>query len=165
MQPKYGLAVDQVLEFEVVLSNGTIVTANACSEPDLFWALRGGGGGTYGVVTSMTSRIYPTLPLNFAMVKVEVLSEDDNATRAAMKDLVTGLGQSQPSLSAAGIAGYNFVYPNAFLTAQITANEDQDIVKKTFGPFVEALSNDTRYNVSQAQVSPLKWQSFSLTLS
>ncbi|CAJ0824710.1 13423_t:CDS:2 [Entrophospora sp. SA101] len=48
---KYGVAGDFVVEAEVILANGTIVTASDSSNPDLFWALRGGGGGTFGIVT------------------------------------------------------------------------------------------------------------------
>jgi FAD binding domain len=55
----YGLGVDNVLEHEVVLTNGAIVKANAYSYPDLFWALRGGGGGTFGIVTKVTIKTYP----------------------------------------------------------------------------------------------------------
>lgn len=57
-----GLAADQVLEWEVVLANGNLVTASPKDHPDLYWALSGGGGGTYGVVVSMTSKAYPELP-------------------------------------------------------------------------------------------------------
>ncbi|KAJ5456356.1 hypothetical protein N7530_011630 [Penicillium desertorum] len=57
-----GLAADQVLEWEVVLANGKLVTASPTNHPDLYWALSGGGGGTYGVVVSMTSKAYPELP-------------------------------------------------------------------------------------------------------
>ena len=56
--PKYGLGVDNVLSFDVVLTNGTQVVADACSHPDLFWALRGGGGGTFGVVTRVHYRVH-----------------------------------------------------------------------------------------------------------
>lgn len=45
MSSIYGMAADQVLAFEVVLANGRFVTVTEESEPDLFWALRGGGGG------------------------------------------------------------------------------------------------------------------------
>lgn len=48
-----GVGVDQVLGFTVVLADGSVVTANATSEPELFWALRGGGHGTLGVVTDI----------------------------------------------------------------------------------------------------------------
>ncbi|KAJ5397076.1 hypothetical protein N7509_005189 [Penicillium cosmopolitanum] len=59
MSSIYGLAADQVLALEVVLANGRFVTVTEENNPDLFWAIRGGGGGTYGVVTSVTSRVQP----------------------------------------------------------------------------------------------------------
>ena len=56
---EYGIGVDQVLNFRVVLANGTAVDANSCTNGDLFWSLRGGGGGTYGVVTHVMYKLHP----------------------------------------------------------------------------------------------------------
>lgn len=56
MAPGYGLGVDNILEVEVVLANGTLVVANAQQNSDLWWALRGGGGSNWGIVTSITIR-------------------------------------------------------------------------------------------------------------
>jgi len=50
----FGLACDQLTEVQVVTADGVAHTANADSDPELFWALRGGGGGILGVVTSLT---------------------------------------------------------------------------------------------------------------
>ena len=50
----YGLAAAGLLEAEVVTADGQIRTANACTNPDLFWALKGGGGGSFGVVSKLT---------------------------------------------------------------------------------------------------------------
>ncbi|PMB63643.1 putative FAD-linked oxidoreductase [Beauveria bassiana] len=56
----HSIISDNVLEFEVVLPNGELVHANECQNDDLFWALRGGGGSTYGIVTSITTKTVPT---------------------------------------------------------------------------------------------------------
>ena len=55
---KYGLTCDNVLSFQLVTAEGELVTASAIGNPDLFWALRG-GGGNFGVVTSFLYRAYP----------------------------------------------------------------------------------------------------------
>src|SRR6185295_2790187 len=52
----YGLAAASLLEAEIVTADGEIRVVNACRDPDLFWALKGGGGGTFGVVTRLTLR-------------------------------------------------------------------------------------------------------------
>src|SRR5256885_13194497 len=52
----YGMAAAGLLEAEVVTADGVMRIANACTNPDLFWALKGGGGGGIGVVTQLTLR-------------------------------------------------------------------------------------------------------------
>ena len=73
---KYGTAASNILQVEVVTANGDILIANNCQHTDLFWALRGGGGGTFGVVTKMTLKTYE-LPTHFGLIQSTISAKDD----------------------------------------------------------------------------------------
>ncbi|KAK4221981.1 6-hydroxy-D-nicotine oxidase [Podospora fimiseda] len=60
--PLKGMSADNVLAFEVLTASGYIVNANAVENPDLFWALKGGGPSSYGVLLSMTVKTFEDLP-------------------------------------------------------------------------------------------------------
>jgi len=95
-----GLAVDQVLEYDVITANGQRLTANACENSDLFWALKGAGGGTFAVVISAVLRTFPTPYI----VAVTGTVSAPNETRFA--EITTNFIRALPSLADAGWSGY-----------------------------------------------------------
>ncbi|EPQ50955.1 FAD-binding domain-containing protein [Gloeophyllum trabeum ATCC 11539] len=64
-----GMGVDRVLQFKVVTPDGKLRVANACQNEDLFFALRGGGGGTFGVVLESTTLASPPVTLQVYVVQ------------------------------------------------------------------------------------------------
>ncbi|UFX41998.1 FAD-binding oxidoreductase [Bradyrhizobium sp. 41S5] len=76
----YGTAAASLLEAEIVTADGVVRIANARSNPDLFWALRGGGGGTFGVVTRLTLRTHE-LPDVFGFASMTIKAASDASFR------------------------------------------------------------------------------------
>lgn len=65
---QFGLAIDQLLEVEMIDANGSVIHANASKNADLFWALRGGGGGNFGVCTKFTFRTHEVRKVVYANI-------------------------------------------------------------------------------------------------
>lgn len=84
---RYGSAAASLVEAEVVTADGEVRIASACSHPDLFWALKGGGGGSFGVVTRVTLRTH-ALPANFGAVFGKIEAASDAAYRTLIARFV-----------------------------------------------------------------------------
>ncbi len=73
----FGTAASSLLEAEIITADGTIRIANACTNSDLFWALKGGGGGTFGVVSKLTLRVHELPEFAGAAIFTAKASSDD----------------------------------------------------------------------------------------
>jgi FAD/FMN-containing dehydrogenase len=84
----FGTAAGNLLEAEVVTADGEIRTANARSNPDLFWALKGGGGGSFGIVTRVTVRTHD-LPDYFGWSTGQLQAASDGAYQRLVEKFVS----------------------------------------------------------------------------
>lgn len=84
---RFGTAAGNVLEIEVVTADGEVRIANEAQHQDLFWALRGGGGGTFGVVTKMTLRTHD-MPETFGAAIGTVTARSDADYRRLIREFV-----------------------------------------------------------------------------
>jgi len=84
---KYGLTIDNLLEVDMVLADGRFVTASAESHPDLFWAIRG-GGGNFGIVTSFLLKAHPVSTVYGGPIFWD--ASDAKAVMRAYRDFLPG---------------------------------------------------------------------------
>ena len=134
---KYGLAADQVLEWEVIDGTGRFLHASVSENSDLFWALSGGGGGTFGVVTSMTSKAHPNIPVSGANLTFSNLGLSQDQFYHA----VSTFHQSLPSIVDAGVTGVWFFTNNTFELTPLTApNVSVSQLRKLMSPLTNELN-------------------------
>ena len=128
----HGFAgVDNVLEITIVTVDGDHIIANAYRNKDLFWALRGGGGGTWGVVTSVTYRTHPSTPFSAASLLVNSTNAD------SMLKLLTEIIRLTPSLVEQGYGGYGFGTSEQIRISVMSPNVTAEQTQATFSPLFE----------------------------
>ncbi|KAK8108106.1 uncharacterized protein PG998_010119 [Apiospora kogelbergensis] len=147
----YGMAADSVLEWEVVLPTGQLVTVTPHNgHADLYWALSGGGAGTFGVVVSLTTRIYPDEPMVGAS-----FSFDTNSTASGGQDgfwdAVVAVQSTLGSLVDAGaVAAYAVASGYFSVYAVAMPGTDVGSVEAPFAPIISALKQaGVQLNVSK----------------
>ncbi|KAK9848861.1 hypothetical protein MYU51_015131 [Penicillium brevicompactum] len=112
----HGMASDNALEFQVVLADGSLVVANDYQNSDLFFALRGGGGGSFGVVISATVKAHPNYPTVLAAL---------NFTTSVSETFWKGVDVVQKNLlpiNDKGASGFYTIVPNNPVSNSQTAS-------------------------------------------
>ncbi|CAE7154793.1 unnamed protein product [Rhizoctonia solani] len=96
----YGLGVDNVLQIRIVKPDGLIVAANQCQNQDLFWALRGGGGNTWGVALDVTYKTHPSIHVSAVAMTI------DPGSLEKLTELSELLFRALPDITDKGLRGY-----------------------------------------------------------
>ena len=138
---KLGLTIDNLLEADVVLADGTFLTASEAANADLFWALRG-GGGNFGVVTSFLFRAHPV-----SAVFAGPIAWEQGHARAIMQAYRDFLPEAPEDLGA--LVGFKMVpanspFPKEFWGARICLlvpcyNGEKQDGMKALAPLLDAL--------------------------
>ena len=148
------------MEITIVTADGSLVTANSYQNQDLFWALRGGGGGTWGVVTSVTYKTHPSTPFSGALLLVNSTNVDST------QNLLGEMIRLTPSLVEQGYGGYALGTPNQFTLAVISPNVTANQTQDTFSPlFKFATSQPGLSAISTTVVFKDYWEFYNVLLS
>jgi FAD/FMN-containing dehydrogenase len=146
LSSNFGLAADNVLEWEVVTADGCLLTASRSENSDLYWALAGGGGGTYGVVISMTTKAHPDTIVGGASLLFLASATTSDNFYAAIDQFHTLL----PEMVDAGSMVVYYFTDSFFEIAPITVyNKTAAETEAILGDFVSALNTlGINYTVS-----------------
>ena len=130
----FGTAAASLLEAEVVTADGAVRIANACTNPDLFWALKGGGGGSWGVVTRVTLRTHD-LPEFFGFAGATITAKSDAAFRRLIARFVAFYREN---LFNGHWGEQAKIHPkNALEITMVSQGLDGDAIERVWRPFLD----------------------------
>jgi len=150
LSKQFGTGAANLLEAEVVTADGQVRLVNACRHPDLFFALKGGGGGTFGVVTRLTMRTH-AVPSTIGAVLFSVRAQSPSAWRALVARIMAFYGDALFN----PIWGEQLTFsPSMTLTVSMLFHGlDEGQARATWQPFMAWLeANAADYLVRQKPV-------------
>ncbi|KAB8279118.1 hypothetical protein BDV30DRAFT_222328 [Aspergillus minisclerotigenes] len=150
----YGMGADNIIEATVVTLDGKALKANSCQNQDLFWAIRGGGGGTFGVITSLTVKAYEMPSVTLASINV---AANDSVSTESWYSLVAQMHTQFPKLQDEGLHGYYTMSgsPKSFVVTLLQYNEPNTTsTKRLLEPLLELLN---AANSSATHSLAMKW--------
>ncbi|KAI1138398.1 FAD binding domain protein [Hypoxylon sp. FL0543] len=145
----YGMGADQILEWEVVTANGTHLVASPSENEDLYWALSGGGGGTYGVVISVTVKAFKDGIVGGAFLSFDKTGIADEAFWKGVEEFHSAL----PAIVDSGATIVYSLNNDSFVVVPLTApGKTEDEVSALLQPFLTKM-NDLAVPVTSSVTS------------
>ncbi|KAH8805327.1 putative FAD-binding oxidoreductase [Xylogone sp. PMI_703] len=147
---KYGFAMDNACSYDVVLGNGTQVAVNSKSNPDLFWALKG-GANNFGIVTKFTIK---TLPIPYISTTIQEF--DESAIPAFIAATVDMANNNGPDVAAGSVVTISYNVTSKQISASLLGvQEGTESPPSRFANYSAIPSVLTVNNVT----TPLQWHS------
>lgn len=145
----FGTAAANLLEAEVVTADGQIRIANANTNPDLFWGLKGGGGGSLGIVTQLTLRTFD-LPSYFGGVGGDIRASTDDAFRRLIARF---LEFYRSDLFNASWGEHVTFGRNVIGLTMMFQGIDAEIVERLWSPFLDWVRAREEYTFDKPMVT------------
>lgn len=148
----YGMAADHVVAFQVVTADGRLRTVSETENPDLFWALRGGGGGIFGVIVSVIIRAHPKMNVVTAKWTLDTSNNDaDQFWKGVRKFYDEFLNWTD-----AGLYSFYIMWPTPQLSMNymFAPNHTLESYNKVVAPFFEYLEAENISLSVSHQVTP-----------
>lgn len=144
----YGMGADNVLEWEVIDGTGRLLIASPERNADLYWALSGGGGGTYGIVVSVTVKLHPDTPMTGVQLQFDLDEHQPEAFRSAVRQY----HELVPVFTAAPFYGMAIaeITNTTFQLLPLTLpNVPRQNAEKLMAPLIQVLSkHDMPYSLN-----------------
>lgn len=138
LSTNFGLSADNVLSWDVILADGELRTASKTENPDLYWALNGGGGGTFGVVVSMTVKVFPDAVVSGATLSFYTTNNPVEGLYAGIQ----AFHEALPTMVDAGLMVNYYFTTEFFSISPLTAyGKAQYEVRDILEPFESALDS------------------------
>jgi hypothetical protein len=156
MTRTYGMGADNLLEATIVTPNGDVLLTNPCKDADLFFAIRGGGAGTFGVVTEMVVKAYPTPKTTAHTFKLMSLQTN---TSIEYYDFLGFIHAEMQRLKEGGMQGYYIiagppVVPTlSFVWTFLPFDKPKETVKNLMRPIEEYLDDRKHLFAYQQNIS------------
>jgi FAD/FMN-containing dehydrogenase len=153
----YGMAAAALIEAEIVTADGVVRVANACRHADLFWAVKGGGGGSLGVITRMTLRTRE-LPQTFGAVFGAIAPTSEAAYRVLIGRAISFYKSALFNRHW----GEQIIFERGRLRlALVFQGLEREEAEKTWAPFLDWVRADSSYSfVSEVRVVSLPARHF-----
>ncbi|GAM34224.1 hypothetical protein TCE0_015f01664 [Talaromyces pinophilus] len=149
--PSYGLMVDNAVEYDVVTADGEFRTINQCNDPELFWAMRGGGGGSFAILTSYRFQVYPSVKINVYSFRANfTLPGNETSNYAVLEDVLTQHVTHQPVWSQNNVSGHAYYWADKAEIYLVLPSNNVTALKSLTSKFSSFLTNQTGIIVSES---------------
>lgn len=164
--PSYGLMVDNAVEFDVVTADGQFRTINQCNDPELFWAMRGGGGGSFAILINYRMQLYPAVKINvFSFTANFTQNGTESINWRVLEEVLTQHATYQPTWSNNNVSGHAYYWPNLVDLYLVLPSNNVTALKSLTSAFSGFLNNHTGLSVIQSTYTTYNTYTDFLTLT